>query len=218
MNLQLLEIPPSNADMSVVWAGGNDFIYQAMSVDEMDIGTDKFQQLALETAQHQIENIRYILRHTAAEHTVVALNMPQIELAPMMQTAEQKVAAVQFTTTFNSVFESNIETLMRQYPNRQIVLVDVSRALGEIVAATPRLGLKPVDEPCVIEEIICDAPSKHLFYDQIHPSAWVHVYLAHLIVRTLEMNLARPPCKNTDDELMARVLNAGLIVERALYR
>lgn len=185
-------MPPTNSDLSIIWAGGNDLIYKlpATFADINDFAT-----FGRTTAQRQLNNIREILSTTPSNHIVAALNMPEIQLAPFVSD-EKKDLAESFVESFNHHFSSGIETLKTMFPEHSIVMVDVSIMLSTIEFEAQEFGLQSISFPCYSASYQCEDPYQHIFFDSVHPSFWVHQRLAEHVDSVLKASLPSPPCRH----------------------
>lgn len=171
---------------------------------------ESYQELGMQAAERQLENLRFICRsaqlrnngegdhHVSQNQIIVTLNMPEIYLSPLMSVAYNRMqAALQFMLAYNILFDSGIRQLRSEFPHVRMVMIDVSNFLSDIVSrAGPNgLDLEPVSKPFRDEGLLCANPKRHIFFDRVHPSAWVHVQLAEKVGDAMRAQLARPPCR-----------------------
>jgi phospholipase/lecithinase/hemolysin len=169
----------------IVWAGPNDFSSAAALVDA---NTAPTAVTNLSTA------IKTLYGH-GARHILVP-NMPNFGLTPNLQAQGPAAvaAATAQTEYFNSLLEVELIRLGYALRHADIRSYDIATLLNDAFRNPSHYGLRDVtstclhqpadgsvvvDDPaCVVDSFNAGAATGHLYWDDFHPTAFVHQFIA----------------------------------------
>jgi phospholipase/lecithinase/hemolysin len=170
----------------IVWAGPNDFSSTAALVDP---NTAPTAVANLSTA------IKTLFGH-GARHILVP-NMPNFGLTPNIQAigSDAVVAATAQTKYFNSLLEVELIRLGYALRHADIRTYDIATLLNDAYSNPASYGLLDVTSTCIHQladgSVVVDDPScvvdsfnagpatRHLYWDDFHPTALVHQFIAN---------------------------------------
>ncbi len=130
------------------------------------------------------------LYDAGARHFLV-LNVPNVALAPIVADGGPAAAAIALalSAAFNNRLANALDELTLTASNIDIIHFDTFRFISTVVANPAVFGLNNVVDTClsffVIEDVICEQPSRYLFWDAIHPTRAGHRILARQILNIL---------------------------------
>ncbi|HUJ98077.1 MAG TPA: SGNH/GDSL hydrolase family protein [Stellaceae bacterium] len=162
---------PDPRALYVVFGGGND-VRSALNKP------DPAPRLA-----HAALSIRQMIEHLAAHGAVNFLvpNVPNRGLTPAARTR----GTAEEETRLTDAYDAALEAALRDLPGRlhiNLVWVDFWTAVARAFAAPQRLGFTDITEPCLVHDRSgyrqCAEPEKYVFWDDIHPTARGHLFLA----------------------------------------
>ena len=126
----------------------------------------------------------------AGAHSFLIGNAPNLALVPAIQQQGPiaKFLAQMLSIQFNAGLTSTVSALTAAYSLR-VAHLDVFSLLQSLVSNPQQIGLEDVTDSCitpgVIVHAICRDTDDYLFWDGIHPTHTVHVFLAQQALQLL---------------------------------
>ena len=126
----------------------------------------------------------------AGAHSFLIGNAPNLALVPAIQQQWPiaKFLAQMLSIQFNAGLTSTVSALTAAYSLR-VAHLDVFSLLQSLVSNPQQIGLEDVTDSCitpgVIVHAICRDTDDYLFWDGIHPTHTVHVFLAQQALQLL---------------------------------
>lgn len=158
----------------VVWGGANDVRDALTSADPL---------AAVNTAAADVGTVVRDLLGAGAG-TILVPNVPDLGLAPAARAAGASAGATRLSAAFDALLGAELGTLRAANPDARIMGLDVFGLTDRIAANPTVFGLTDVTDPCLRFGVadpaaaVCSDPSRHLFWDAIHPTAAAHRILA----------------------------------------
>jgi phospholipase/lecithinase/hemolysin len=168
-NSYLGHLPTGNADpnaLYMIWGGANDFLT-----------TDSPTRAAQNIAGYVGE-----LATAGARHFLIP-NLPDIGATPksISNGPTFQTAARDFSLTFNSELNAQLNNLDTQFPSADIFRFDTFSFVNGVIADPAGHGLTDATHPCLggIGGLMpCSDAGQHLFWDDFHPTTQAHLLLA----------------------------------------
>jgi phospholipase/lecithinase/hemolysin len=162
-NLTKASLGPVANSLFIVWGGANDFLAPSP--------VDATAQAVINRAITNLLTIVGSLESLGASHIIVP-GLPDIGLTPYYQSLGP-VAAAQgslLTDAFNAALKANL-------PGNAIY-VDTASLIRSMVVNPSAFGFTNVTSACFNGVTVCADPSKYLFFDDFHPTAATHAFVA----------------------------------------
>jgi len=195
-----------DADIATVWFGGNDFLALSPSASLTDV---------IDTINNVVGTIALGVQTLALSgiDEILVFGLPDLGLAPI--NASDPVAAATaslVTDLYNSVLQSTLGFLNAALPT-SIGYFDTNSLFLEVIATVPP-HLASV--PCIADPAGCAAnPLDYVFYDDIHPTEWVHTLLAQAVTDKLGLQSpSQVPLPATAPLLLACLGGFALLTRR----
>jgi len=179
---------PSDA-LYVVWIGAND-VRDAISTILMaflmggDVGAAQAQaQLILGEAGLATFNGIYAL-YAAGARDFLIVNIPSPGYTPALAMfgAQAQGVAAQVAGMYNAGLADTVAFLSAYLSGATFTQLDADGVIAGIFADPAGAGFDNAFAPCLafgqLEDAICDAPDRHLFWDAVHPTRGGHRALA----------------------------------------
>ena len=108
-----------------------------------------------------------------------------------------QAAATELTLLHNALLEDLIEAFPKENPGAVILPFDFFTAFNELLANATAEGIDTTTACYTVptaEEFtaaagragsVCSDPSKHIFWDEIHPTSWVHRYFGEMLAEMI---------------------------------
>ncbi|MGR3513660.1 MAG: SGNH/GDSL hydrolase family protein [Paracoccaceae bacterium] len=196
--------------VATIWMGGNDFL----ALDD-----NATQAEALETIGAVIGKISAGVTHlySSGISTVMVLGLPDFGLLP--NNASDPVLAATasgLTAAYNAGLEAALNALDAGLPGSDVRYFDTNSLFMEVVAQVPA---ELISVPCLTDPAGCAAnPTDYVFYDDIHPTEWVHTVLAEAIAEELDLDVAAVPLPATAPLLLFGLGGAAVMLRRRKSR
>lgn len=179
-------------DVYVLWIGAND-VRDALAAIAAGGGSPQSQLAAQQILGAALQSIagNIAALHASGARSFMVLNVPNPALTPVVRALPPFVQgiATQLSGAFNSGLAQTLAALSQALQGSSFLAVDANAVLGEIVATPEAAGFTDATQPClafgVIENAICSAPGRHLFWDGTHPTSQGHAALARAIAGSL---------------------------------
>jgi phospholipase/lecithinase/hemolysin len=142
----------------VVWGGANDFV--------------SFDQATADNATNNILSILGGLYNQGARHFLVP-NMPILGIEPQYAglTLAEKQAAVLTSIYFDTTLQNQIGNLA--YAS-DVKIFNSADFLIQLALNSSAAGLTNITDACFDGVNVCSTPDSYLFWDNLHPTAYVH--------------------------------------------
>ena len=207
---------PLNKSLSVVFAGGNDFLalpptlFQGLAMGNLKSFTGLSDAIV-----QSVQNISTAVTNLALQGagTIAIANLPNLGRTPLPIQQGTSLVATAFSIGFNVVLEKTLEQLERSLRARSlnvdIVQVDVF-SVGEAVAKRPQaFGFTNLTDP-LIKQLANNPknPQGFFYWDDFHPTTQVQT----LIADTFARSLSKPTASNvltSSIEPIAALLSNG---------
>lgn len=174
----------ADIDLAIMWAGGNDFFFTG-NTDQGPLA-----------AQRQARNIA-ILVESGKVKNVIALNLPELYLLPGISSTDVESTKA-FVEGFNHQYMRDVQALRNQFPNVNIMSVDISNLIRFIVSYRESLNLVTLAGSCIrmyhapLSNEVCTNLDSYIFYDEYHFNESSNMILAKLLLEMLSQNIR--PC------------------------
>ncbi len=158
--------------LNVVWAGGNDFF---------DGRTDAWQS-AVNTAI----DLAMLHEYANARHFLVP-NLPPLGLTPRYLQSSASAQMNQLASDYNLYLGLLLDMLEGYWPDMEVYRVDVHGLFDQMRQDPLAYGFDNITTPAYNESLgtVVPDPNRHLFWDEIHPTARAHEWLAIAAVGAL---------------------------------
>ena len=164
----------------VVYGGANDMFALLRELPSRDPSTwEAFLQQGVDTAAGNVSDIVSGLLQQGAEHVLVP-NLPDIGLTPTLSGSGLEALASATTQSFNALLANRMAPIASD-----VVQLDVYGLVQAAVAQPSRFGLTEVTQACYPDGLSdhpsttpCADPEHYLFWDEMHPTAQAHAFLA----------------------------------------
>jgi outer membrane lipase/esterase len=170
-------------DLVTLWGGANNLF--------QDLPTATSQQQAIQIAQGaaiaELADLNRLIGPEFGARNILLPNLPPI---PGIAIASNP------SIPFNLTLDAGTRAAAAANPGVNIVQMDVFNAFIIIVSNPSAFGFTDVTTPCLVGATECANPNQHLFWDEVHPTAAAHDYLAQyalLLLSTAENALAVAP-------------------------
>jgi phospholipase/lecithinase/hemolysin len=150
----------------MVWGGANDFL-------ATDSPLTSAQNVAGYVSELAAAGARHFLVPNLGDLGATPLS---IENGPAFQ-----ASARDFSTTFNSELDAQLNNLDAQFPSTQIFRFDTFSFVNGVIADPAGHGLTDATHSCLggIGGLIpCSDAGQHLFWDDLHPTTQAHLLIA----------------------------------------
>jgi outer membrane lipase/esterase len=156
-------------DLITLLAGAND-IFNA----DLDAGA------ASDAAAAQTRNVSALVN--AGARTILIANLPNLGATPRFNGDATTVeAGLVATNTFNGILATNLEALATD-PRANLVQADLQGFLDIAIANPEAFGFINVTQACATPGGgVCANPDQFLFFDDVHPTAAGHFFLAQFV-------------------------------------
>ena len=162
-------------DLVSVQGGGNDVLAFLTAnptptpTNSMNAGTT--------IAVNEATNIQSLVN--AGAKTILVSNLPSAGTMPAFSGNPVQDAAAQLVAgTYNSVLAQRTRDLAAANPTVNFVEVRWDTLAGVIMSRPAAFGFSNVTGKCYSVGVTCAAPSTYFWWDDIHPSAAAHSYIA----------------------------------------
>jgi phospholipase/lecithinase/hemolysin len=124
--------------------------------------------------------------YAAGARQFLLVNVPSLGLLPAIHILDSfSPGAAQAAELLTQAFNAGLDTLvglLAGLPGIDIVQLDASQKVNELVATPEEFGLREVGAACLTPNrppFRCQKPNEFLFWDGIHPTKTVHAIIAH---------------------------------------
>ncbi len=183
----------SPENLYVIWIGANDLddALNALVSDPTGATSAGIIQAAIAAVAGNIQTL-----WTAGARVFFIPNLPDLAITPAVRALGPvaQFAATQLTAAYNGALDQTLLAL-QGLPQIQLVRLDVTALLADVLAAPEAVGLTNVVDSClafgVVTGAICETPDSFLFWDGIHPTKAGHDIIADAAFLALASIVAR---------------------------
>lgn len=160
----------------------------------------------------------------AGAQTILVSNVPDVSQAPRFAPLPDDSAAAlsALVDEYNAGLSGVLDTLEAASPEVNFVELDLDGLLTEATNNPAQFGLTNTSDPCLtdfsfpvdLDFTVCDAPDEYLFWDDFHPTAAAHGFIATTALAELEEPEAVPEAGALWGMLALGAIAAGRIVTR----
>jgi len=167
-------------DLFVVFGGGN------------DLQPGVTAGFVAATAMKVGDIVKNLATHGAAIFLVP--NIPNKGLSPSAHSAGTTAEEQELTIAFNAAVDvilNNAATRLKV----KIIRVDLFTLAQSVVTMPTPFGFTNVTDPCLVGTTVCSDPDSYLFWDDIHPTARAHQFIASASLAAFEaasMEVSQP--------------------------
>ena len=163
--------PIHSNDVFVVFGGGNDL--------QPGDTADFVANLAMKVGD--------IVKNLAAHGATIFLvpNIPNKGLTPSARSAGTIAQEQQLTMAFNAA----VDVILNDAATRlkvKIIRVDLFTLAQSAVTMPTPFGFTNVTDPCLVGTAVCSDPNSYLFWDDVHPTARGHQFIASTALAAFE--------------------------------
>ncbi|HEY0527029.1 MAG TPA: SGNH/GDSL hydrolase family protein [Stellaceae bacterium] len=182
----------SDSTLFVVFGGGNDLTGAAGSTDPAGIVTD---------AATGIQNIVEELAGRGAVNFLVP-NLPNTGSTPDARSHGATGTEQALSTGFNAALDALLEDTSARL-GINIIRVDLFGLLENAVTMPAMFGFSDIVNPCLVPQeggngfTVCSDPGSHLFWDDIHPTARGHQFIAGAAVGAYRLAAGTKPTSDS---------------------
>ncbi|AFZ57981.1 SGNH/GDSL hydrolase family protein [Anabaena cylindrica FACHB-243] len=158
----------SQADKNALYiisAGANDYLGE---------GNTDFTQIV-----NNLTSAITSLASIGAKNFLVA-NLPNLGDVPLTNGSANSDGLNFLTGLHNSTLSEALNGLNQQQPSLNITLFDVNSLVNSAIALPGEFGLQNVTDACFNSDAktLCNNPDEYLFWDQLHPTTYMHSIVA----------------------------------------
>lgn len=114
-------------------------------------------------------------------------NLPDIGATPQADIDGDQIDKSKLTDQYNEELAEEIANLEATL-GVNIITLDVAAIFDSIIADPGFFGLSNVEDACFIDALtVCADPDSYLFWDGVHPTAYVHELLAGFAIKALDI-------------------------------
>ena len=137
-----------------------------------------------------------IVKNLAAHGAAIFLvpNIPNKGLSPSARSAGTTAEEQELTKAFNAAVDVILNDAATRL-NVKIIRVDLFTLAQSAVAMPTPFGFTNVTDPCLVDTTVCSDPDSYLFWDDIHPTARAHQFIASAALAAFEaasMEVSQP--------------------------
>ena len=180
-------------DVFVVFGGGNDL--------QPGVTTS----FVANTAMKVGDIVNSLAAHGAAIFLVP--NIPNKGLSPSARSAGTTGEEQELTMAFNAA----VDVILNDAATRlkvKIIRVDLFTLAQSAVTMPTPFGFTNVTDPCLVKTTVCSDPDSHLFWDDIHPTARAHQFIASAALAAFEAaSMGESQAVSTHPSLVDSVVN-----------
>ncbi|HEX8570815.1 MAG TPA: SGNH/GDSL hydrolase family protein [Caulobacteraceae bacterium] len=169
----------ASTDLVTVWGGAND-IFQGIPVAAVSPSPTT---VMATVANNAAANIGFITGQVAGAGagTVLVGNLPNLGYTPQFLGGPAQPLAEFSSNTFNAALLTQLNTVAAG-TNNNIILFDVARASDFVRLNPGAVGFTNVTQACLntTTGAVCSTPDTYLYWDNVHPTAKGHQFLAAL--------------------------------------
>ncbi len=193
-----------------VWAGANDIFFQLGALQAGAISPTDLQTNVATAAAQLVQQVGVL--QAAGARYVMVWNVPDIGKTPFGQASGNAASISAVTSLYNNTLNAGLNQL-----GGNVIRLDVSKFLGEVIANPGAFGFSNVTTPacgatpallCTAANLVApDAATTYLFADGVHPTTAGHMALAQFAESFID-----------GPGRMAALAEAPLAVEAANFR
>lgn len=180
----------SHADphaLYVILIGGNDIrdAIVAFQSDPSGAASSQILQAALTSVADNLQSLA-----SSGAHYFLIGNAPDLALVPAVEQQGDlaKFLAHMLSVQYNTGLQGVITTMTNAF-SLNVAQLDLYTLLHSLEASPQQIGLSDVTDTCitpgVIAHAVCRDTDDYLFWDGIHPTHTVHVFLANQALQAL---------------------------------
>ncbi|PJD90553.1 MAG: hypothetical protein CK424_07680 [Legionella sp.] len=172
-------------NLFIIWIGANDYLMDPHAT------LKKIEQVVKVIQQ----NIERLLKHGATQFMI--LSLPDLGGLPFAQELELGPQLSQITEQHNHLLKEMVHTMHERYPRVDWVYVDAHQLWRDVMQHPEKYKLTRSKEACMsilTESVQTKKPDNscvgHVFFDQFHPTTYIHDLLAQeMIVRLQHLDV-----------------------------
>lgn len=172
-------------DTLIIWGGVNDLVWASTAagmnaprrfLEELrtPLPLGGVEAMVDQTTANTITIVQRAVKFGVGR--IVVVSTGRDTLVPMLDDATSRIYN-DAAAGLEAALAKAVEQAAKTWPDNHISRLDLTEALQSRVAAA---ALR-VDQPCLKNGIVCDAPDQYLYWDGVHPTAAGHCLIAQIV-------------------------------------
>lgn len=174
-----------NLILYVIWAGGNNYIYNPN-------GSSYNITKSLLNATNDLISL-------GAKH-IVLFNQVPLGAVPYFRTLGSSSALNYLVTQFNSNFSAEISILQNKNKDKTLEVFDLYSLISDIISRSSSYGISNTVDRCwngsSSAESVCANPDSYVFFDGIHFTSRIHQFIANKFQKYLSSSADKFHCSS----------------------
>jgi phospholipase/lecithinase/hemolysin len=157
-----------NETVHIIFIGANDLFH--VMEEKMDLlNAKEYLQTSAKKVADSVTKIK-----AAGGKRFIIPEVPDLSLTPRYLHNET-------VKEYTNIYNTHLKSIIPTHNNINLSFLDTSSFLKEFSKTTAKHKL-----PCLTSEFICNKPSEHVFFDDIHPSAETHKAFSEILIAKIQ--------------------------------